>query len=407
MEKWGDKIMACLVVANAVAMCVELQYQGQEATASLGDSSPEWQHAEVTFRVLEIVFCFLFSTELLMRLFIERLKYFASFYNIIDAIVVPLMILEAIAGQVGPSLSFARVLRVLRSVRAVRMVRTVAYFQHLRVLWNTIASSLAPFIYSMVIMFVCMLMLAILLTQTLHGFIVNDSNDLSMRQWVNRYFGDIVKSLWTVFEFTFSGCWPNYVRPIVEDVHWLYAPLFVVYVTAVIFAMSRIVSAMFLKETLSHASADTEMMVRDRAKATSNIEKNLIALFQAADTNGNGMVTEEEFVNILDNERVKLWLGMLGVESHDPLSLFHTLGGGDLKEVHCDSFVYGIKRIKGEARSQDLIPVVNDCKHILHLCEQTRDMCVDFHARMTTLPGMHGQISTPVAIPPIGVAFEI
>jgi len=393
MKNVFDKILAVLVVANVVVMFCELQHQAKDVNASLGESSQHWPHADAMFRILEIFFCIVFGGELLLRLFVERLLYFTSAYNILDAIVVPLMVFDAIAGHLGPSLSFARVFRVLRIICAVRMVRTISYFQHLRILWNTIASSLAPFIYSMTIMFLCMLMLAILLTQTLRSFILDESNDITRRTWVHQYFGDGVKSLWTVFELTFSGCWPNYVRPIVEEVSWLYAPLFVVYVTAVIFAMSRIVSAMFLKETLQQASADTEMMVRDRAKSTSDIEKNLVALFHAADHDHNGMVTLGEFLDVLSHERIKLWLGMLGVDGSDPVELFNILGGG-AAEVHCDAFVYGIKRIKGEARSQDLIPLLNDCKRILNLCEQTQNMFNNVQAKVFSASAEQPQTQT-------------
>jgi len=248
-------------------------------------------------------------------------------------------------------------------------------------MWKTIAASLRSFVCSMAAMFVCMLMLAILLAQMLHEFILDESNDLSTRQWANRHYGDGLKSLWTVFELTFSGCWPNYVRPLVEDVHWLYAVPFTVYVTSVIFAMTRIISALFVKETLAQASADTEMMVMERAKATKTIEQNMHALFQTADTNGDGLLTKDEFTKVLSNEKIKLWLGMLGVNAADAYSLYQTLACDHAEGISCDSFIYSIKRLKGEARAQDLIPLVNDCKQILRLCEQTWKSCSKLEAK--------------------------
>jgi len=282
------------------------------------------------------------------------------------------MTIDALLGDLGPDLSFARTTRVLRVIRALQLVRSLSHFRHLRILWNAIASSVAPFIYSMTVMFIFMVMLAILLAQTLQHFTLDESNSMAHRQWVYQHYGDGLRSLWTVFEFTFSGCWPNYVRPLVEDVSVVYAPIFAVYVTVVIFAMSRIISALFLKETLQHASTDTEMMVRDRSKATGNMEKNLIALFRTADTDKDGLLTQEEFSAILSHENIKLWLAMLGVDGSDASGLYEQLGG-DVRGLPCDSFVYGVKRLKGEARAQDLIPLVNDCKKILMLCEQSRD----------------------------------
>jgi len=371
MDLVFDKVLAVLVAVNVVVIFVYLQYQGQEANKSLALETQSWKYADVIFAWMDYFFCVVFSAEIVLRLYIEGLTYFKSFFNILDSIVVPTMGLNILLEDVGPDLSVVRTFRILRIVCAFRVVRTVSHFQHLRILWNTIAGSVASFLYSMAIMFVFMLMLAILLAQTLHGFILNEKNDLSTRQMANRYFGDGLKSLWTVFELTFSGCWPAYVRPLVEDVHWMYAPLFALYVSSVIFAMTRVISALFLKETISQASADTEMMVRERAKATGRMEKSLVALFHTADRNGDGVLSEEEFVEVLSNEKIKLWLGMLGVDGGDPRDLFHTLAGEHGGGLPCDSFVYNIKRVKGEARAQDLIPVVNDCKQILRLCERT------------------------------------
>ena len=50
-----------------------------------------------------------------------------------------------------------------------------------------------------------------------------------------------------MFEITHSGSWPAVVRPIVEKVNAWYAVLFLTYITLVVFAVIRIVTALFLK----------------------------------------------------------------------------------------------------------------------------------------------------------------
>ena len=74
--------------------------------------------------------------------------------------------------------------------------------------------------------------------------------------WVNRKYGTGSKALYTVFEITFSGCWPNYVSPVVMDASPWFAAFFIVYITFVVFFLIRIISALFLKETLAHAAQD-------------------------------------------------------------------------------------------------------------------------------------------------------
>jgi len=219
----------------------------------------------------------------------------------------------------------------------------------------------------MMMLFIFMLMCSIFLCQTLHEYILDESLDPDVRQWINRKYGTGSKALYTVFEMTFSGCWPNYVSPVVMDVSPWFAAFFIVYITFVVFSMIRIISALFLKETLAQAARDAEMMVRERTKKTSTLRKELSELFESADFDGNGMLNEQELEDILMLPKVKMWISELGVNVEDSEHLFELLDDGD-GTVSCDDFVQSISKLRGEARAQDLVPVVKDCKRILQLC---------------------------------------
>merc|ERR1712032_1327183 len=140
-----------------------------------------------------------------------------------------------------------------------------------------------------------------------------------------------------------------------------------------VFAMTRIVSAMFLKETLQQASHAAEMMVKEKALDTRVIMADLRALFMAADTDGDGQLTQDELTRVLSFEKVRLWLGKLGVDANDPEALFELLDVNGDGSISSEAFVTCVKRLKGEARAQDLIPVVHDCKQILHHCKALRE----------------------------------
>jgi Ca2+-binding EF-hand superfamily protein len=130
---------------------------------------------------------------------------------------------------------------------------------------------------------------------------------------------------------------------------------------------------MFLKETLQATSQMAEMMVKEKMNDTKSIMANFRALFMAADTNSDGQLTQEELTRVLQFEKVKLWLAKLGVDASDPESLFHLLDADGNGEISVETFLTCVKRLKGEARAQDLIPVVHDCKQILKHCMALRD----------------------------------
>merc|ERR1719199_1117268 len=98
--------------------------------------------------------------------------------------------------------------------------------------------------------------------------------DHSLRLWCFRYYGSSLRAIYTLFEVTLAGCWPNYFRPLIEKVNGWYAVFAVVYITIVVFAVIRIITALFLKKTLSVANNDADMQVAEqRAKAQQTIEK--------------------------------------------------------------------------------------------------------------------------------------
>merc|ERR1712129_260241 len=194
------------------------------------------------------------------------------------------------------------------------------------------------------------------------------------RSWVNTMYGSGHRALYTIFEMTFSGCWPNYVRRVIEEVNPLYAIFFVAYVAVVIFAMIRVISALFLKETLAQASHDTEMMVRERKKKSEHLQKELEALFEAADLSNDGCVSMEEWDALLSNQKVLLWLRELGIDAGDTHLLFELLDDGD-GHITKEEFVGGVCKMKGEARAQDLVPLVANSQRILTLVKHTRHTC--------------------------------
>merc|ERR1712008_584249 len=77
----------------------------------------------------------------------------------------------------------------------------------------------------------------------------------------------------------------------------------------------------------------------------------------------------DELAELVKHDKVKLLLGKLGVAAEDSEALFHVLDDDGSGHIPRNEFISGIKKVKGEARSMDLIPVVNHTKKILTLVE--------------------------------------
>merc|ERR1712003_191873 len=153
-----------------------------------------------------------------------------------------------------------------------------------------------------------MMMSGCLMAQFLQSFIMDDTQDYDLRFWSWKFYGSAFRASYTMFEITLSGCWPNYVRTLVEHVSPLFGIFFMLYVSVVVFAIIRIITAIFLRETLQAATQDADELAQEQLKKKGALVAKLREFFQAADVSGNGTVSMEELTAILANAKARSWL---------------------------------------------------------------------------------------------------
>ena len=145
---------------------------------------------------------------------------------------------------------------------------------------------------------------------------MDEAQDLSTRLQMNNLYGSFLKAFYTIFEIpgwilgtffifssfwgfeatlnielffsecfngqpriTHSGSWPSKVRPVIEKVSPWYAVLFLTYIALVVFAVIRIVTALFLQETLSNAANDADMLLENSRRLAKDYQDKLLYWF--------------------------------------------------------------------------------------------------------------------------------
>jgi len=81
-------------------------------------------------------------------------------------------------------------------------------------------------------------------------------------------------------------------------------------------------------------------------------------LFDELDESGDGMLSREEFNTLVDDGFLRAWLSTLEVDTHDLNTLFSVLdrGAGEVDMMH---FIDGLTRVKGGARSIDVLQIAS------------------------------------------------
>jgi len=277
-----------------------------------------------------------------------------------------------------------RVIKLVRIVRTLRIFKTVSLFRQLRILVGTCFASIGALFWSMILLIVLQIGFALAICQALQLFILDTQADFEARMEMHSYYGSFAKALYTMFEITFSGSWPVRVRPVIEKVDAWYSVPFLAYVTFVVFAVIKIVTALFLKETLTSAANDADMVMEDARRTAQAYHYKLQELFHLADDDGDGNLSREEFVETMSLPSVQHYLRTLDMSIQDCRPLFDILDDGD-GLITIAEFVKGLSQIKGQARAVDIVILQRENAKLLAECHHIRK---DIDRIQRTLPRM-------------------
>eukprot|EP00434_Breviolum_minutum_P020199 symbB.v1.2.017812.t1/scaffold1395.1/size121899/4 len=225
----------------------------------------------------------------------------------------------------------------------------------------------------MVLLFMLKIGFALVMAQALQGFVLDDNANMDTRLEVNNLYGSFSKALYTTFEITHSGSWPSRVRPVIEKVSPWYSIPFLAYITLVVFAVIRIVTALFLKETLASAANDADMQMDELRGKSKDYQRKLEELFRAADTDDNGTLSATEFVEAMSLPSVQHYMQVLEVKIQDCRPLFDILDDGDGR-ITIPEFCKGLMQLKGQARALDIVMLQRENKKVLLECQEISRM---------------------------------
>ncbi|CAE7734014.1 Scn9a, partial [Symbiodinium pilosum] len=332
---WFDCFIMAMILVHTLSIGAQINHL---AATERTDGGRFW-------RSVDFFFCVLFASEVALKLYVYRIRFFtmhACAWNIIDLVLAILQIIEEVlaiaADRLDPSYqntSVMRAVRMMRGVKVLRLVRAVRYARDLQLIVSCLILSLRTFLWSVLLLVMTIYVMAIYVTQAcnLRRFENPDAdgNDL-LKQW----WGDIFTSMLSVFQALSGGVdWNDVLQPILQHVSPALAVFFVVYLAFCYLALLNVITGTFV-ETVGRQASD--LKIRTQILQARR-------LFQQIDVDHSGFISLSEIQNQTATEAVLDFFESVDVDPSEAQYLLEVLDMDGSGTINFEEFLRGTLRM--------------------------------------------------------------
>eukprot|EP00927_Polykrikos_kofoidii_P013777 TRINITY_DN15990_c0_g1_i1.p1 TRINITY_DN15990_c0_g1~~TRINITY_DN15990_c0_g1_i1.p1 ORF type:complete len:755 (+),score=95.72 TRINITY_DN15990_c0_g1_i1:226-2265(+) len=325
-----------------------------------------WQLTEIdvlAFQV-ECAFACIFFFEILLRVWAHEMRFFkgpSSKGNLFDLGGLFLQAIGLVVTYVCRcDLPF---LRPVKLIRCMRLVRAVHLVDELQTLTSSIACSLKPFFWSMLLLLLSTLVFGVIVTNWVIDSkrqmikLDEDFESTSLHDKLEESFGTLGSSMMVMYQTISEGLpWSEVVVVLQAMGSPGLVGLVIVYVSFMLFVMLNVVTAFFVDATIRAAEEDSKRIMMSE----------LWRVFRPADSEEDDptsyTITLTEFQKHLDNPKMKAFLKALDLDAESALEspFFHLIDSDGSGEVDLDELVSGCLRLTGGAKSFDVLSLYHD-----------------------------------------------
>eukprot|EP00435_Cladocopium_sp_Y103_P016869 s1943_g4.t1 len=356
-----------VILTNAVFIFFATDYEMQ----NIGGSTPMF------FRVTDLALSSCYVLEVGLKLVVHRGFFFWNvewawngfdFFLVLFSIVENLLSYEVLFANQRSSdpvnLGFLRLLRLCKIVKILRIFRTLRVFSELRLMLDCVLGSLLNCMWCIVMLIFVMYIFALLVQQTLVGFLQEEGDDKTPEEigLLYQYFGSVQITLITLFQAITSGVDWHVPYEVLRISGSILPAAFVFYVAFVFISVWNIVTSTFVEKALKLAQPDIDLLVVEQQLRDFEDTQMLAQLFAdmlQTDEEGEHKVGLKEFQNLLETYQFRSYLNTRGIDIKNAETFFKMLvelqGEPTIDAI---TFANACVRMKGAATSIDLQTVM-------------------------------------------------
>lgn len=339
-HRFFSPMIAILILLNAVFIGIETDLDNSN------DFSLDWYFAELAFTLL-------FLAEFLVRCLAARhLREFAcDSWNIFDFFLVCISCLDSFLVTFLSRSNHKTAINTFQAVRLVRMVRMfrlLRFFHEMWVLVAGIVEAMWTLFWTWVLLLVIIYVCGIFATRTIGQPHRSDSEAM------DRYFGNLPRSMFTLFQITTTEGWADIAREAMKKDAWT-AIFFVIYLYVTTCAVLNVVVAVIVENTLDQAGEAREKFNAKHQQSQKVACAKMYQIYQSLDSDGDGTLEKAEYMQALENEQITTYLHQLGIDMRQAEELFSILDFDESGSLDAQEFVGGVIKAAGPGKARDVL----------------------------------------------------
>eukprot|EP00747_Dinoflagellata_sp_TGD_P187760 gnl/TRDRNA2_/TRDRNA2_45737_c0_seq2.p1 gnl/TRDRNA2_/TRDRNA2_45737_c0~~gnl/TRDRNA2_/TRDRNA2_45737_c0_seq2.p1 ORF type:complete len:405 (+),score=69.54 gnl/TRDRNA2_/TRDRNA2_45737_c0_seq2:926-2140(+) len=358
-----DLVAGALIFANAVLIGFQTDYQARDPTRS----------CPVIFVVLDTLFCIAFSAELSLRIYTYGQKFFLGRgwkWNVFDTMMVALQVIDLVTQlivrhtgaasnanskmyKLSSRFNILRMLRIIRLFRVLRLARLLHLVGELRVLVVSIASSLRPLFWAMVLLFLFTFIFGVFLTDLVTEWKSSHSDEFEKHPVLEEMFGSLDRTMLSLYETVSDGIhWGEVLKPLAECISPWMTVGFVLYMAFSLFALMNVITGIFVESACRAAEEEKQKVLVEQMKV----------LFEEADEDKSGLISFTEFRAALQKDKLQKAMKELEIRPDEALDLFELIDSDDAGQISSEQLAGGTLQITGTASAIKLAIFMKEYK---------------------------------------------
>lgn len=367
-HKMVELFFGIFILLNAITMAVQMQYDGLIAGADISFKDvavpPKWIND--ILKVLDLIFLIIFCIELCLKLVGLKKDFWFSAWNWLDFVIVVFGVVEEFSLiDIGVDPMILRLVRLVKLSRFLKMFRMAGNLFVLSLIMKSVRTTFSTLCWAMLLLFMVKAVFGMLVSQLVYTFLTDPDADEEAKTAIYRYYGTFTRTMFTMFEVTHVN-YSRAARVLTDNMDEGWAWFFVVYRVVVGFAVLQVIRAVFIQQVLKVATDDRDLLLLSRATERAKLVKKLSDVFSLIDVAGLGQVGPHEFVKVLHNSQVQTYLSSLDINPTHPEVLFKLLDTNSDGTVTAEEFIQGTASLRGAARGIDVAQALRLVRRLEH-----------------------------------------